>query len=76
MSAIGGSIDGRQVGQDDKNHKTQQSQPTDHGHLTKDKNKIQDEESTFCAYKLAKQSEEVKKKQQLFWGDLMKLTNK
>jgi len=25
---------------------------------------------------LAKQSEEVKKKQQLFWGDLMKLTNK
>jgi len=40
------------------------------------KNKIQDEESTFCAYKLAKQSEEVKKKQQLFWGDLMKLNNK
>lgn len=39
------------------------------------KNKIQDEESTFCAYKLAKQSEEVEKKQQIFWGDLMKITN-
>jgi hypothetical protein len=40
------------------------------------KNKIQDEESTFCAYKLAKQSEDVKKNQKLFWGDLMKLSNK
>lgn len=39
------------------------------------KNKIQDEESTFCAYKLLKQSEEVNKKQNIFWGNLMKLNN-
>jgi len=39
------------------------------------KNQIEDKDTTLRAYKLAKQSEDVMKKQHQFWGNLYKLEN-
>ena len=39
------------------------------------KTQLEDEYSTNRAYKLAKQSEQIRANQQLFWGNLMKLEN-
>jgi hypothetical protein len=36
---------------------------------------MEDEYSTNRAYKLAKQSEQFRANQQVFWGNLMKLEN-
>ena len=41
----------------------------------KHKTKMEDEYSTNRAYKLAKQSEQFRANQQIFWGNLMKLEN-
>jgi len=41
----------------------------------KNKTKMEDEYSTNRAYKLAKQSEQIRANQQIFWGNLMKLEN-
>jgi hypothetical protein len=41
----------------------------------KNKTKLEDEYSTNRAYKLAKQSEQIRANQQIFWGNLMKLEN-
>ena len=41
----------------------------------KHKTKMEDEHSTNRAYKLAKQSEQFRANQQIFWGNLMKLEN-
>jgi hypothetical protein len=41
----------------------------------KHKTKMEDEYSTNRAYKLAKQSEQIRANQQIFWGNLMKLEN-
>lgn len=41
----------------------------------KHKTKLEDEYSTNRAYKLAKQSEQIRANQQIFWGNLMKLEN-
>jgi hypothetical protein len=41
----------------------------------KHKTKMEDEYSTNRAYKLAKQSEQFRANQQVFWGNLMKLEN-
>ena len=41
----------------------------------KNKTKMEDEYSTNRAYKLAKQSEQFRANQQIFWGNLMKLEN-
>ena len=41
----------------------------------KHKTKMEEEYSTNRAYKLAKQSEQIRTNQQLFWGNLMKLEN-
>jgi hypothetical protein len=41
----------------------------------KHKTKMEDEYSTNRAYKLAKQSEQIRANQQVFWGNLMKLEN-
>ena len=41
----------------------------------KHKSRMEEEYSTNRAYKLAKQSEQIRANQQLFWGNLMKLEN-
>lgn len=40
------------------------------------KNNIEREQTNYRAYKIAKQTEETQKKQEFFWHDLMKITNK
>jgi hypothetical protein len=41
----------------------------------KHRTKMEEENSVNRAYKLAKQSEQIRANQQLFWGNLMKLEN-